>query len=209
MRLGFDGKWSAEELGQALISIADLYNLRLFLEYQREEFLERERAYEELLLPPSVRTRWRRELSFLGPLGRVSSLGFIPQSLDGAEWARLFVPEERLQIRRISYASPGFSDLAGIGTVVGHLKDFILKLVERRDLRTQRELNDERAALENERMRIENARNFVALGKDLGYSEMELRVLVAYVDRKQEPLVRLADKQKLSSVSTPESSNEE
>jgi hypothetical protein len=110
-------------------------------------------------------------------------------------------PDERLHIRRINYASPGSIDLVGIGAVVGHIKDFAIKLIERHDSKRGRELSDERAALDNERLRLENARTFIALAGDLGYSEIEVRRLVAYVDDKQEPLVRLIEEDKLRGVS--------
>jgi len=45
------------------------------------------------------------------------------------------------------------------------------------------------------------------LARDLGYSETDVRLLVAHVDNKQEPLVRLIDQQKLRAVSAPDSSN--
>ena len=96
----------------------------------------------------------------------------------------------------MSYAPPGASDLAGIGVIVGHVKDFMIKLIDRHDTRRQRELNDERAAVEIERMRIENARSFVALGRELGFSESEMRKLAAHVDDKQEELIKLVDQKK-------------
>jgi len=37
LRLELDGKWSADELGQALISISNLYDLRFLLELLRED----------------------------------------------------------------------------------------------------------------------------------------------------------------------------
>ena len=55
--------------------------------------------------------------------------GRLPPVLDEAQLSRLsqlLEPEERLKVRCISYASPGATDLAGIGTVIGHIKDFIL-----------------------------------------------------------------------------------
>ncbi len=73
---------------------------------------------------------------------------------------RLLGPDERLEIRRLDYASPGVSDLAGIGLIVGHVKDFVHKLIDRRDTQRQRDLKDEKLAVEIEHMRIENARNF-------------------------------------------------
>ena len=56
-------------------------------------------------------------------------------------------------------------------------------------------------AIENERMRIENARNFVALGREMGFSDAEIRKLVAHVDDKQEILIKLVDQKKLTGVS--------
>ena len=76
-----------------------------------------------------------------------------------------------------------------------------MKLIDRKDTRRERELNDERKAVEIDRIRIENARNYVALGKDLGYSETEMRKLVAHVDEKQDTLIRLVDQKKLTGAS--------
>lgn len=212
VRLNFDGRWSADELGQTLLSLSDLYDLRLFLEYLREDHRDWELFCDELMHFPPFRHRWKRQLSAWRTLPWAPAFGGVPPVIDDAQLSRLsrlFAPEERLEVRRIRYASPGFSDLAGVGVVIGHIKEFILKLVERRDSRRQRELNEERASLENDRIRLENARSFVALGRDLGYSESDLRFLMAHVDRKQEPLIRLIEQQKLQGVSSPESTNGE
>jgi hypothetical protein len=91
--------------------------------------------------------------------------------------------------------------------VVGHLKEFVLKLIERRDFRRQRELSDEKAELENERIRLENAKHYVTLAREVGYSDMEVRQLGSLVDVRQEPLARLIDLQKIRSVSSPDSSD--
>ena len=118
-----------------------------------------------------------------------------------SRWRDYMEPEERLEVRRLQYASPGVSDLAGIGVIVGHVKDFVHKLIDRHDTQRQRDLNDEKMAIENERMRIENARNYVALGREMGFSDTEIRKLVAHVDDKQEILIKLADEKKLTGVS--------
>jgi len=209
LRLEMDGRWSAEDLGHALRDLSDLYDLRLFLESLRDDQRDWEHFYEELMHFPPFRHRWRRKFSTSNPF-LCPPPGFggaaLPPILDEAHLSRLrrlFEAEERLEVRRVRYASPGITDLAGFGTIIGHLKDFLLKLIERRDTQHQRELSDERASLENDRIRLENARNFVALGRDLGYSETDLRFLVAHVDGKQDSLVRLIDQQKLRSVTTP------
>jgi hypothetical protein len=209
IRIELDGRWSADELGRTLLCLSELYDLRLFLEILNEDQRDIERVFPELMdfLPP--RHRWRRRLFRSGPYSWAFLVaGAVPPALDTTQLQRLpdfFEPDERLEVRRVSYASPGSLDLAGIGAVVEHVKDFVLKLIERRDNKRQRTLSEERASLENDRLRIENARRFVALGKDLGYSDAELRRLVAHVDERQEVLARLVDQQKLRSISGPDS----
>jgi hypothetical protein len=110
------------------------------------------------------------------------------------------MPKERLLVRHISYGSPGSLDLAGVGVVVGHIKDFILRLVERKDLQRKRQLDEERAALQNETIRLENARNFIDIARDVGYTDSEIRRMTALVDEKQEIFVRVTQTGRLRSV---------
>ncbi len=61
-----------------------------------------------------------------------------------------------LKVKQVSFASPGWADLLGAGELVGHLKEFLLGLIdritERRDRDQARQLKDteiEAAILEN------------------------------------------------------------
>jgi hypothetical protein len=213
VRLELEGPWSAYEFGQTLLSISDLYNLRLFLEILREDQRDWESFCEEIMHFPPFRHRWRKRLPYWSSIPWTPGFSAAPLPvLDDAQLSRLWKlldPEERLEVRRINYGSPGVADLAGIGTVIGHIKDFIVKLIERGDSRKQRELNEERAALENDRIRLENARSFVALARDLGYTESEVRRLVAHVDEKQGIFLRLIDQKKLRGVLSPANTSEE
>ena len=200
MRFELDGKWSAEEFGQLFVSLSNLYDLRMFLALLREDIGEWERYYQGFLdFPPSVRRRIRRY-----PYRTLFPFWQQLPNLDDSYLSRLselIAPEERLRVRQIDYASPGITDLTGMGEVVGHLKDLVLRLIERRDEKRSRDLSEERAALENERLRIANARKFVALGRELGYSKTELRRLIRHVDEKQDPIIRLISQRKLLNVS--------
>jgi hypothetical protein len=203
LRLEMEGRWYADEFGSAACAVSDLYNLRFCLELVSEDLHDWENLYDELLHFPPFRQRLRRKLMrhqlMPGPFLPLTSLPF-----DISQLSRLrdyLEPDERLEIRRLDYASPGVSDLAGIGVIVGHVKDFVHKLIDRRDTQRQRDLNDEKLVVEIERMRIENARNFVALGRELGFSNTEIRKLVAHVDDKQEILIKLVDQKKLTGVS--------
>jgi len=199
-RLEIEGHWSAEELGNLLIAISDLYAIRLYLEILYEDRFQWMRYYPDFWDPKAFPTSQLRRR----PYGRPFPWWLNPPPLGESQLSRisqLIEPEGRLEVRRVDYASPGIADLAGIGVVVGHVKDFVFKLLDRQDTKRSRELDDERAALENERLRIENARNFVALASDLGYNKTDLRSLVLHVDGKQDAIIALIEQKKLRGIS--------
>jgi len=115
LRLELDGKWSAEDLGQALISISNLYDLRYSLELLREDQRDWEHFYEVLRhSPPFRHRRWKRLLYWgygLLALGFPSSFPPVLDDAQLSQLSRLLEPEERLSVRRINYASPGVTDL--------------------------------------------------------------------------------------------------
>jgi hypothetical protein len=200
LRLNMEGRWLADELGSCMSDLSALYDLRMCLELLREDETDWELLFDELMHFPPLRRRFKRRLlrQQLFPFAPLAAQIDITKVSTLREYLE---PSERLEVRRLNYASPGTSDLAGVGAIVGHVKDFVHKLIDRHDTRRQRELNDERAAAEIDHIRIENARSFVALAKDLGYSEMETRKLVTYVDEKQDMLIRLVDQKKLTGAS--------
>jgi hypothetical protein len=61
-------------------------------------------------------------------------------------------------VHRIQFASSGFTDLAGLGTIVGHRKDFLLRLIEIGTTGEQRRLQNEQREETVQKMRIANAR---------------------------------------------------
>ena len=117
-----------------------------------------------------------------------------------AKLSSIVYPHEELKVRRIEYASPGFKDLAGLGEIVGHIKDFTLRFIEFFGSRKERELKNQEIELKNQSLRIENAQKFVSLAKECGFEQYELRKLVYLVDEKQEPLISLIVDGKLQNV---------
>jgi hypothetical protein len=95
------GAWSAEDFSQVMRSLNDIYNLSAVLA-------------AGLLRDPEARGRFfgvdRRKVRRL---------------------ARTRIEAPWLVVRRLHYASPGVADLAGIGTLVGHVKDFLLGILDR------------------------------------------------------------------------------
>jgi hypothetical protein len=67
-------------------------------------------------------------------------------------------------------------DCAGLGEVVGHIKELLLFFLNRRS----RSLDNEKKSLQNERLGLENAAVFAELAQRLGCSEEEVRSLIGF-----------------------------
>src|SRR5439155_16529161 len=113
-----------------------------------------------------------------------------------ARLSRLLYPHTRFEIRRVQYASPGFADLAGLDSAVGHVKDLLIHVIEHRSSRPP-VLSSDRAALEKQLSRFDNARQFVLLAVELGYSAQDFGNLVRFVDATQDAIVAAVEKHKL------------
>jgi hypothetical protein len=208
MRLEIEGRWSAQELGQVLLSITDLYNLRLVLEVLKDDWRDLDEMWHEMLHFPPFRRRWKRRGGSIPPPFLFNAYPWTPTiPADSAELLRLaqiVYPSEVLEVRRVRYESPGITDIAGIGIIVGHVKDFIVRIIEHRSQRRQRDLDNARREAEVAAMRIENARNLVALAEQCGYDRSELRKLVGFVDTKQEVIIQVVDHSKLTGATLVE-----
>lgn len=131
-----------------------------------------------------------------------------------AEHIKKQFPQAELEVCQIHYSSPGFTDLAGMGTVIGHIKDFLLRLIDYRVSSRRRTLEEEQMAadnakknLENEtlmlknvQLRLENARQFLELAKANGFTEEEIKKLIPPIDKAQETLVRLVSEGRIETV---------
>lgn len=204
MRLDIEGRWSTRELGELLLSITDLYNLRLVLQVLKEDWRDLDEMWHEMMHFPPFRRRWDRRGGPIPPPFLLSSYPWIPMlptdSTELVRLARIVYPAEALEVRRLRYESPGITDIAGLGEIVGHVKDFILRIIEHRSQRRKRELDNARAEAEIAAMRIENARQLVSLAEQCGYDRTEMRKLIGFVDGKQEVVIQCADQAKLVSV---------
>ena len=202
LRLGIDGRWTVDEMARSLSHIQDLYNLRLVIQVAFEDWRDWERFYDELLHYPPFRRSKRRQYLYPALFGApYQMLPSMPlSSQDLSRISNYLYPQEKLEVRRIQYGSEGFKDLAGLGEIVGHVKDFVLKLIEHKSMKRQRELENEERELKNQQLRIENARNFVSLARACGYSKTEMRGLITFVDERQQTLIDLIDEDKIRSV---------
>jgi hypothetical protein len=133
LRVEIDGTWTAQEFADFFKSITVLYGLRTVLEIRPRE---RPWGYD------------RNELALHEAL---------------IEALRSLEPIEQLYVRRIQFASPGSIDLVGIGAIVGHVKDLLLRIIDLAVSAERRRLENEGLHIENERRRIENEKERLEL----------------------------------------------
>ena len=117
-----------------------------------------------------------------------------------------------LQVTRIKFASPGFTDLAGIGQIIGHLKEFLIAILKLPAQRMKLEAEAQKTAAEAELIsaqahevrakvmanRLEQLQRLNFPVQDIAQIEMESSDHV-------ETLVKLAIARKIISVRTPTS----
>jgi len=102
IRFRIDGEWSAEEMGQFFLDLDDLYMLINML------------LVLMVRAPSGPRGQMKHELRFF------------------SQWLRSANPDSKfLEVVQIHYGSPGIQDLVGVGEIVGHIKEFILKIIEK------------------------------------------------------------------------------
>jgi hypothetical protein len=193
MRVNIEGRWRAEDMANSLLAVRDLYNLRLVLQVMREDAKDMEEFWFEMHHFPPFR-RWMKHRRFHPMMFQMPFSQFPTIPLDSEQLASLAdftLPKEELVVSRIQYASPGFKDLTGIGDVIGHVKDFVVRVIELWCDREKRRLENEKTKTEIEGMRIENAKQFVSLAKECGHTEAELRRMTRWVDDRQETIIVL------------------
>jgi len=119
------------------------------------------------------------------------------------------LPNDRANVRRIQYASPGLTDIAGVGVIVGHIKEFLIRAIEfgAPSERLRRQLENIKRGMEIEELetkrqadRLQNAKAMIDIAERLSYSESEITKLVSWVDERQETFIRLAAQGKLRGV---------
>jgi HAMP domain-containing protein len=205
LRLGIDGRWEAREFAQSLSALDRLYTVRFGLAVELEELRDMRDLYMEFPFPPFVRSskHFRRWAKLLPPAFLRSELATQATGQKRlALWDELFEPQERLTVKRVIYGSPGVKDVAGIGEIIGHLKDLLVRIIELWSTGRQRNLENERRELENEQLQIQIAKDYVGLAREIGYSNREIRQLVASVVREQRPLIQLVAAGKVTSADT-------
>ena len=164
LRFEIDGRWTAAEMAASIQNINFLYNIRLYLNHLEDM----EWYWEEFshFFPP-----WRDFKGPGNPFPTVMTQGvFLYRPDDLTQFSRIYFPYHPLTIRRINFASPGSKDFLGIGEVLNQVRNFVQFLITLPE-------DKERKRLDNEKQRIENARNFVKLRTESARARAEIELI--------------------------------
>lgn len=202
LRFHIDGTWTAQDFVDYFVSMNYIYSVLAVVDIERDSASEWEHHLEEFdfmfhKMMPSSR-KFRHWLAFQrsvapGPL----------HLLDASNLDRSFTvleDSERLQVRRLQFASPGHTDLSGLGQAMGHVKDIVSKLIDVRVNAEERKIRNEILEEERHSAALRNLREQISILKELGYSEAEVRAIVASLDPAVEKLVQLTNRRMLTAV---------
>ncbi len=194
LRVEIEGEWTADDFSTSFRSLNQLYSLRTLIKVERESLNELEIHARELFdSPPFVRRLPGRlralYLSRGGPFPALAPPFIDPGAPETA--FGLLEPQERLRVTRVQFSSPGFKDFSGLGEVVGHIKDFVLRLIDLYVGRRKRQIENEIRETGLVSDRLDNARKFIDLARDCGYTKAEIRKLVRWTDARQGDLIPL------------------
>jgi hypothetical protein len=237
LRIRMDRVWLADDLGNLLVVLRELYELRLLIEHLGQEmdwFSLRSSAWLNLdidsardhahrvrdqpLRKSQINTDLRntRFLQYcrsyvieallrqlFGPIHPYySSMWHYPiveiSLNDLSKLATFLKPEESLRLRRIEFASPGFTDVAGLAKSVKYVGEFLIKIIELNMTRKDRELERQKKAIQIQKEKLRLCRDLIKLGQEansIGFNSQEIANFV--LDRTDQVLIPLIEEKKI------------
>ena len=134
VRFEIDGVWTVSELERFVSYLDLLYHFRVVI-HKSLNPLNLRKTFSVISNPI-------RKL----PFDRDYLISFVKDTY----------PNIDFRVQRLQYSSPGFTDFAGIGAIVGHIKDFFLRLIEYKMMAERHNIENQRIRLESERVRLDN-----------------------------------------------------
>ncbi len=103
-------------------------------------------------------------------------------------------------VRCCTYASPGVTDFTGLGQALGHLKDVIIKLIDVKTASRERNIRNQILEEELQATALRSVREKIAILKELGYTEADLRSIVAALSPSVLTLEKFVDRGMITSA---------
>jgi|GEM_PF-2299487 len=198
LRIKIDGNWTAKDFINFYQSIHTLYSILAVIAIEVESADEMERYYLEYLDFYPYKNIQRRMEFFLRnqrTFGIPTPHIPLTQFRDADDLLDL---SEQLHVRRCTYASPGITDFTGLGTALGHLKDFVLQCKKSREQEPERLAKVRILQQQEDSLKLDNIAKTIDLLERVGYSKAERRQILADAIPAVRKLERLAVQGKIT-----------
>jgi hypothetical protein len=202
IRVNIQGTWSAQDFAEYFSALNHIYSILAITEIERDSAQDFEHYIEEFdfMFHKMMRSsrRFRHWLAF-----QRSTAPGLHRLLDASNVSGSFEVlegSERLHVKRLEFASPGHTDLSGLGTAMGHVKDIVIKLIDVCVGRKERNINNNILEEDHKAAVMRNLREQISILKELGYSEAEIRTIVASANPAIEKLIQLTNRGLITAV---------
>ena len=185
LHVSIEGQWSARDFSEYFAAVDKTYSVLALVEVERRSAREMERFYRDAIEFSPKEFRYARRFMFLRGPNALGHPGFgLGTLLDVSAYkdpAALLEEDEKLQVRRCTYASPGATDFTGMGQALGHVKDILLKCIEVCTGHRERNLKNDILEQQRDAEVLKNVKERLSILKNLGYTDMQCRQVLAEV----------------------------
>ena len=197
LHVSIEGQWSALDFAEYFAAVDQVYSVFALIEIERRSAREMERLFKGAVKFSPDQFRFMEGLMFRG----LNSPAYI-SSRDGGQLdasayknpAALLSNDEKLRVRRCTYASPGATDFTGLGQALGHLKDIIFKCIEVSTSSQERKLTNEILKEKYNGEVLKNLKDRIEILKSVGYSDVQCRRILSKVSPSVAKLESLANR---------------
>lgn len=202
LRFHIEGTWTAQDFTDYFASMNHVYSVLAIVDIERDSARDWEQYIEEFDFMFHKMMRSSKRLRHWLVFQRSTTPGPL-RLLDASNMERSFSvleDAERLRVRRLHFASPGYTDLSGLGQAMGHVKDIVTKLIDVRVGADERRIKNEILEEDRRSAALRNLREQISILKELGYSEAEIRAIVASSNPAVEKLIQLTNRGMITAV---------
>jgi hypothetical protein len=170
LRINLDGNWSSTDFSNMFNSLTLLY--QLFSELDRIDYLESQlyKAIPNSTISENIinlNGKLYKKLNFPDTFENAKTFRseyYMDYLLAQSQITQKKSKINDLQIKQIKYASPGFSDVVGLGKIIENMIDLIKHYIPNKNQK-----------LENEKTQLDIIEKKIRMLNSIGYSEKEIR----------------------------------
>lgn len=185
LRINLDSKWSSSDFSKMFDSLTLLY--QLFVELESIDYLDSQlyKAQPKSYISENIinlNGKLFKKLKFEDTFENAKAF----DKLTRFYLSQFSTKIDDLEIKQIKFASPGFSDVVGIGKIIENMMDLIKYYIPNRNQK-----------LENESLELDIIEKKIRMLNSIGYSEKEIR---KFLDIRNNTITNLKELEMLDKI---------